>query len=318
MLRYAAPGGDASGPVNVEKALLSPSENAKRFLRIASTEGTPMSHLARTALIVSAGLIALAALIAIGFRIKPKTAPPADLGPPHDLGTVPLPPDLPAPVRRHHEAVFGERVPVIRTAVVWGAPRFRLGPLWARLPNVTYYAPGQHYREMEIRWFGIPVIRGHEYHRDGKAAMHIGGRVIDGPSVDQGGCLGSWGEELLVIPSVFVTAPGVRWEPIDEAAARLIVPCGAGEERFTVAFDPDTGLMSGAAAMRYRGQETEKTLWTLEFAGWQEVDGWMVPTGGSGRWADERQPYTIWSIGGMATNVDISEHIPSAPDPAAE
>jgi hypothetical protein len=275
-----------------------------------------MSHLARTALIISAGLIALAALIVIGLRIKPKTAPPADPGPAHDLGTVPLPPDLPAPVRRHYETVFGERVPVIRTAVVWGAPRFRLGPLWTRMPNVTYYAPGQHYREMEVRWFGIPVMRGHEYHRDGKAAMHIAGQVIDGPSVDQGGCLGSWGEELLVIPSVLITAPGVRWEPIDEAAARLIVPCGTGEESFTVAFDPDTGLMSGAAAMRYRGQETEKTLWMLDFGNWQEVDGRMIPAAGSGRWADEAQPYTIWSIDGMVTNVDISEQIPSAPDPA--
>jgi hypothetical protein len=79
------------------------------FNRIASTEGTPMSHLARTALIILAGLIALAALIVIGLRIKPRTAPPADLGPAHDLGTVPLPSDLPAPVRRHYEAAFGER-----------------------------------------------------------------------------------------------------------------------------------------------------------------------------------------------------------------
>jgi hypothetical protein len=274
-----------------------------------------MSPVVKIVVAIIGILVVLVGIGWLGFQIKPRTSPPPSAQT-RDLGTVELPEDLPAPVYRHYEKTMGTQIPKIETAVVWAAPRFRLGSLWVRLRHTTYYAPGQHHRDMEVTWFGIPVVKGFEYHKDGKGIMNVGGQVTEGPQIDQGACLGSWGEALMAMPSIYVTDPSVQWEAVDDVTARLIVPCGDEEVTFTVEFDPETGLMKHLVAMRYRGLEEDKTPWHLEILEWETVDSTLTPALAIATWEDEGKPYLYWEVDSVAHNVDVSHKIPTAPVPS--
>jgi hypothetical protein len=81
--------------------------------------------------------------------------------------------------------------------------------------------------------------------------MEIGKQRIEGHEIDQGETLFLWAE-LALVPSVLVTRPGVRWEHIDHASARLRVPFGEREDELVFAFDPGTELIREGRGMRYR------------------------------------------------------------------
>ena len=76
-------------------------------------------------MIVIAVLLALIALVVIGLQIKPapfsqvaQTAP--------KLETVPLPSSLPAPVERFYRKIYGDKIPVITSAVITGRATLRI------------------------------------------------------------------------------------------------------------------------------------------------------------------------------------------------
>ena len=53
----------------------------------------------------------------------------------------------------------------------------------------------------------------------------------------------------------------MRWEPIDQTHARLIVPFeDTAEDEFTVTFDPETNLITRMETRRWKDADsTEKT-----------------------------------------------------------
>ena len=195
--------------------------------------------------------VVLVSLGWLGLRIKPAPLPafPQQSG---ELETVPLPEDLPAPVQRFYRQVYGENLPVIESFVVTGRAKMRImGITFPSRFRFTHIA-GQDYRHyIETTMFGLSLMKVNEHYLDGVSRLELPFGVEEGPKVDQGANLGLWAETLW-FPSIFITDARVRWEPIDEETALLIVPFGEKEQRFVARFDPETGMLQFLESMRYK------------------------------------------------------------------
>jgi hypothetical protein len=255
---------------------------------------------------VLAGLVVVGWL---GLRIKPAPLP-AFSQKSGDAKTVPLPDDLPAPVERFYRQVYGGSVPVIDSFVVTGRAKLRIMgvPFPARF-RFTHIA-GQGYRHyIETTLFGLPVMKVNERYLNGTGRLELPFGVEEGPKVDQAANLGLWAETLCM-PSVFVTDPRVRWEPIDEETALLIVPFGVQEQRFVARFDPETGMLRVLESMRYKGSESDsKTLWISEALQWGVVQGNRTSVVIAATWFDDGTPWAVFTIEDVRTNVDVGEYI---------
>lgn len=283
------------------------------------SEGRVARAAVRTAVAAAGSVVLLAGLGWLGLQVRPAPFPPHPERT-RESGTAELPPDLPEPAERHFRATLGERVPRIETAVVWGRGRFNLnGLLWFPMRFESYNVAGRGFRrDMELTWFGVPIFRGYDAYLDGKGTLKITGLFGlvnvsgEGEKFDQGDNLAMWAEAPFTTPSALVLDPRVRWEPMDDTSARLIVPFGEGEETLTVEFDPGTGLMRSISGMRYRGQEETKTPWRGEFSEWRTMHGIEVPHRPVGLWEDWNGPYVVLELEGAEYNVDVSEKVAGA------
>jgi hypothetical protein len=102
----------------------------------------------------------------------------------------------------------------------------------------------------------------------------------------------------------------VRWEPIDEETALLVVPFGEEAQQFVARFDPETGLLRFLESMRYKGTDSEgKTLWINEAGQWDTVDGYTIPAVGAVTWFDEGIPWAVFTVEDVVYNADVREYI---------
>lgn len=246
----------------------------------------------------------------LGLRLRPQPFP-AYPKPTPELEYVPLPAHLPAPVARYYRAIAGERIPRITSAIISarGSLRFSSITFPARL-RFTHIA-GQGYRHyIEATVFGYPLLKVNEHFLDGQARMALPVGVIENePKVDMAANLALWGESVW-LPSILATDPRVRWEALDDATARLVIPFGAEEDTFTITFDPETGLIRQMEALRYREATDEaKIPWRMEPLSWARFHSLLLPARAAVTWVDEGRPWLVMEVEEIVYNVDVQAYI---------
>jgi hypothetical protein len=248
-------------------------------------------------------------IIWLGLHINPRSFPPFILNP-GQLKTIPLPKNLPTPVKRFYQQLFGEKVPLIESAVISGRARLRVaGITFPGRVRFTHDAGKAYHHYLEATIFGLPLMKVNEHYLDGKSRLELPFGVIEEePKVDRAANLGLWSESLW-LPSVYITDPRVQWEAVDDDTALLVVPFGEIRERFIVRFDSSTGLVRLVEGMRYKGTTDEiKTLWLNEALAWRQVNGHMLATAAI-IWHDEGTPWAFFTPNEVVYNVDVKEYI---------
>lgn len=266
----------------------------------------------KTLIIIIYILIALLFLCWLGFQVKPKSFSPYPENTP-ELKTVPLPAGLPAPVERFYKTVYGENIPVIDTVMIEG--RATVSPFGMKMPArfIFVHNAGRDYRHyIEATWFGIPIMRVNESYVDGNSHFEIPviGTLDNDPSTSQAANLAVWAEAAW-FPSIWITDPRARWEPIDDHTALLFVPYKDREENFVMRFNPETGLLDSMEAMRYRdsGDQAKKILWITRTEKGENIEGTKLSSVGSATWLDQGIPWAVFTLEEVKYNVDVSKYI---------
>ena len=257
-------------------------------------------------------VVGLVLIFWLGTKINPR---PFSVFPKEsqDIRTFTLPEGLPEPVEKFYQEVYGAELPVIETFILTGRGKLRFQGISLPARLRFTHAAGKDYRHyIETTLWGIPILKVNEHYLDGKSRLALPFGVVENePQVDQAANLGLWSETLM-FPAVYLTTPGVRWEPINPNSAGLIVPFKDGEDRFTVYFDEQTGLIEKMEAMRWKeAGDATKTPWQAQALAWGEVKGWRMPILFAAQWMDEDTPWLVAQIEDVIWNVDVSNYIKS-------
>lgn len=256
------------------------------------------------------GTLATVGLLAWGgLQVQPRSLPPVHRAP-AATRMVPLERGLPAPVERFYRALYGDEVPVVDSAIVSGRGSMRVNGITLPVRFRFTHAAGQEYRHhIEATVYGVRVLTVHETYLDGRARLELPFGVSEGPNIDQGANLALWAEAIWM-PSVWITDPRVRWEPIDSGSAALVVPFAGAEERFIARFDPGTGLLRQLESLRYKlADDQEKTGWLNDVTVWEDLDGRRMPVGIGLTWHDEGSPWAKLTVEDVVYNADVDDEL---------
>jgi hypothetical protein len=266
----------------------------------------------RTKLKIVGGLVGLAAVTWSGIRVKPPRFESPRWNS-RDLGSVEVPADLPAPVARYARAVFGESIPKVDRALIIGRADLSLGGIaWKGRFRFFHQAGSAYQHDIQLTWFGLPLITVDEKYQDGQAVMKLPGRRIENDEkTNLSANLGLWAESIW-LPSIWFTDDRTRWVAVDDTTAALIVPDAAAEEQFTMTFDAGTDLIKEMRTLRYAGSDDPaRHRWTNTVTEWGEKNGVRIPFVIRTAWDDDR-PWAVWSVDDVMYNVDVSRRLASS------
>ncbi len=260
-------------------------------------------------IVVLTAAACLALFVWTGLRVKPKpiSLPGLIEG---ETPTVPLPAGLPGPVERFYRAVYGDQIPLIRTAILRGRGRIRPFGLWLPIRFIFAHNVGRDYRHLiEATFFRIPILKVDEGYIGGvsyfKSPM---GSYTNNPNTNQAANLALWAEACW-FPSAWLTDPRVGWREVDDQTALLQVPFENHSETFVVRFDPVSGMIAMMEAMRYRepGAGKAKILWITRNEPGRALPGTKLDATGSATWLDQGKPWAYFEAEEIVTNADLSD-----------
>ena len=173
------------------------------------------------------------------------------------------------------------------------------------------HVAGKDYRHyVEACWLGIPFLKVNERYIDGASFFEI--PIIgkdSGPKVDWSASQGMWAESWQ-FPALFVTDARVKWLPVDDQTAVLVVPFKETAQQFVIRFDPATALPIWTETMRYHtSSSAEKTLWMTQALKYEELCGVLANTVGSATWMDYGKPWATFTLKDARFNVDVSTYL---------
>ena len=267
----------------------------------------------KTILIIFLIILIIFLILWLGLQITPNPLPAYGVQT-ITPETIPLPKGLPAPVELFYRKVYGERVPVITSAVISGRAKLTIpagkGITFPSRFRFSHIA-GKGYRHyIETTFYGFPIMKVNEHFLDGKGRLDLPFGIFDGEKVDQGATLALWGESVW-LPAIWITDERIRWEAVDDVTAILIIPYLSEQERFIVRFDPVSGMLRFMEAMRYRDSDANapKILWIAESKAWKEVNGYLLPTICEVTWFDNGSPWAVFKVEEVVYNLGIETNI---------
>jgi len=214
--------------------------------------------------------------------------------------------DLPAPVRRYFETVIDEGRPCVRTVRLEQRGQFRLGDAdspWKPLEATQHVAvdPPGFVWDAAVRLAPLVPVRVVDAYVDGEGSLRA--RLFStltvadaepSPELDAGE-LQRYLAESVWYPTALLPAEGVRWEAIDERAARATLEHDGTTVSLTFHFGDDHLVERVVAEDRPRAVDDgfEPTRWTGRFREYRERDGMLVPTDAEVEWnlPDGELPY---------------------------
>lgn len=214
---------------------------------------------------------------------------------------------LPAPVARFLEVAYPQGIPKVSPTSIETRGRFRRRPLpWLPVRIRIFLRPGiARVSDLHVRLGPVTVLKVLDAYVDGRGITQVLNSADTGPKIDQGS-LHPVLAETLFFPGAWSLVPGLRWEPINDRSAHLVVPYQDDEEVATVRFDPATGMPSSYEVPRYKAQGP-KVDWKIEMRHWQRIGSAQVPGCIAVSWTDEPGPWLTMDIVGMTVGVDVEE-----------
>ncbi len=267
-----------------------------------------MNLLFKIILIVLSSLLAFVVVGFVGLQVKPASFPALALLP-AKLDTIPLPAGLPAPVTKFYQKIYGERIPIIHSAVISGRATIRpVGAIDIPARFRFSHLAGQDYRHyIEATIFGMPILKINESYIKSSSRQEMPwGTTLNNPRANQAANLGLWAEAIWY-PSIFLTDPRVHWNAVDEVTATLTVPFEAGTETFIARFDPVTHLLTYLESMRFKTDQ--KVLWINQARVWGDVGSFKILKESAVIWMDDGKPWATFEVEEIEFNSDVSKTI---------
>jgi uncharacterized protein DUF6544 len=161
---------------------------------------------------------------------------------------------------------YGERVPLITSAVISGRGTMRpfAGISFPARFRFIHEAGRTFRAYFELTVCGLPIMKVDEHYVDGRFRQEgTPAGVEEGePKLDHSANGRMWAEWATWLPAMLLTDPQVRWMPIDDTTALLVVPFAQAQEHLIARFDPETGKLQYVEMMKYKhADDTTKTLW---------------------------------------------------------